>query len=184
MADLFHKCWTVAQQTGWKAFTFDAVVRAYPEVSLEALYACFSAKEDLIPAFIEYINAQVHLDRTAGDTLKDVLFEMILQRLEALAAYKTLLRDILESFWGFPYAVARTACALHKGFYRHLTQILGWPEGRIATWVGLEIIMVLYGRLFYFWLSHEEAAVMVKLDQLLTEWVPTLELLEGPLTRS
>jgi hypothetical protein len=150
---IFSKCWALLEQKGWHAFSLEAVCAHEKQLSLDRIHFYFPQKASVIEHFMKTITQKAWSSFEAQPTFKDTVFECILLRLELLQPHKSLLSDMVKDQQLWPSFCKILGVDFFKAFQ--------------GVW-GLAVV-ILYGYVFFYWLSHTDEEVMVFLEETLTK---------------
>ena len=159
--ECFWICWGEVEKAQWSEFSFEHVVCAYPHISLDLLYSYFPEKTDFLRFFLQLTSQKIPFYE--GLSTKDLCFEAVMARLEALSSHKKSVLDIfLNSTSSEKYVLAEE---LYGYFSTRLqSAVLPYPVCFYA-W-GL---VGVYGMVFPCWATRSSEEVMIYLDELLSK---------------
>ncbi len=135
-------------------------------IGLADMRAHFSSKADILIGFTRKIDDQVlsmPTDRTSGQSVRDTLFEVLMNRFDALMPYKAALRSIYDSGAIDPKLVFKLLNS--QRWMLAAAGVNNEGVGGAIRSVGLSGV---YGRTFRVWLSDDDpgmAKTMSQLDQ-------------------
>lgn len=101
----------LAGECPWSEVSLTDIARA-AEVSLVDLRREFGSKGEILAAFVRAVDDEVLArppERTEGQAPRDVLFEVVMNRFDVLAAYKPALKSIADAWPADPALLAALA---------------------------------------------------------------------------
>lgn len=156
----------LAAQKGWNKVTLPDIARK-AKIKLADLHDIFEDKVDILAAFGRMIDRQVLENASDEGSPRDRLFDLLMDRFEALNEYRGGVVSILESFKCDPKQMVIGA--------PHLCRSMGWMlEAAVESTTGLKGVLkvagltALYLKAAHVWSKDESddlAKTMASLDR-------------------
>ena len=158
----------LAAQQGWNTTSLADIARE-SGLTLAQLHDLFEDKTDILSGFARMIDRQI-LENAAigeGESPRDALFDLLMDRFEALSAHRPGLTAILESFKCDPKQAVIGLPHLARSM-SWMLEATGQSADGIKGAVKLSALIAIYLKTVYVWMSDETqdlAKTMAALDK-------------------
>lgn len=171
---IINSAFKLSEAEGWAGVTLDDIA-SDAKVARDELYAIFPTKTAILSGFTRRIDAQclslTEDEGQSGDQIKDQLFELIMNRFDAMTSHKSALSSILkDTAFVNPMASLSALCSARRSMKLTLKNAgvsTGGPLGRVKV----KILTAIYICTTRIWLGDESkdlAKTMAALDKSLT----------------
>ncbi len=165
--ECFWICWDEVEKAQWKNFSFERTVLSDPRLSMDVVLSYFPEKKEVLRFFLKTSSEKIPVYE--GLSTKDVCFESVMARLEALSPHKKSALDVFLSSTG---CEKRVLCEeLYRYFSFHLQGAdLSYPVCFYAC-----ALVGVYRLVFACWATESSEDVMIYLDTLLSKMLSLFE---------
>ena len=171
---IINSAMKLSEAEGWASISLDDIA-SDAKVARGDLYAMFPTKTAILSGFTRRIDAQclslADDEVQSGDQIKDQLFELIMNRFDAMTSQKSALLSILkDTAFVNPVASLSVLCSARRSMKLTLKNAgvsTGGPLGRLKV----KILTAIYICTVRIWLRDESkdlAKTMAALDKSLT----------------
>lgn len=155
----------LAGERPWRDVTLTDIARA-ADVSLNDVRRDFNSKAEVLAAFVRAVDDEVLArapKRSAGQSARDAIFEVVMSRFDVMAPYKPALKSIAAT-WTLDPALVRALSQSQAWMLRAADIQADGLDGQLrATGLG-----AVYGSVFRTWLNDDDpglARTMAALDR-------------------
>ncbi|MDX1923578.1 MAG: hypothetical protein SFW65_10680 [Alphaproteobacteria bacterium] len=178
--DFYARFFALVEKRGWFALTLPEIAKA-TGVSLSQLLETYGDKSEILTQFGKKLDVQLaHTAVSSDEPLKDKLFDVVMQRFDALAPYRAGLIRLVEDMQSHPISAVVLCLETVCGFTRSMAlmfEIAGIsttnPRAVFGV-VGLKIVYLSTLRTWKYDDSADLSATMATLDRGLTRLVSML----------
>lgn len=170
--DLLEQALKLISLLGWHSFTLVELAKNL-DISLAQVYVIFSDKISVLIAFFEKIDLKVLSEINKEDLnepCRERFFELFMNRFDALAPYKKVLRSVGNGVLSDPASALRLAPKLFHSL-RWMAEASGYDVQGFKGYIKINGFAFFYFRILAEWLNNEEedqAKTMALLDKMIT----------------
>lgn len=157
----------------WENLSLVTIAQAM-ELSPLVLYKCFMTKGDLLKGIIRYMDEKTLASYGEGDegaSPRDVLFDLVMCRLEVLEPHKNAIRSLSYGLWHTP-CNALEAYPSALASLKWMLEISHISTAGILGMIKLKAFAIVYGVIIKTWLedkTEDLSRTMLTVDRLLKQ---------------
>ena len=180
--DFYAKFFKLVETRGWFSLTLPEIATA-TGVGLPQLLERYPDKSDILNGFGRTLDLQLAQDVTiSDDPLKDKLFDLVMQRLDALRPYRGGILRLIGDIQAHPVSAVMLGLETMCGFNRSMALMLdmsGKPISHPSVVLAVMGLKIVYVSTLRTWKHDESAdlsATMAILDRGLNRLIKVLHL--------
>lgn len=178
--DFYQRFFALVEKRGWFKLTLPEIAKA-TGISLSQLLETYPEKSDILTQFGHMLDAQLAQNVSDSDEpLKDKLFDMVMQRFDALAPYRAGLLRLIEDMQTHPISAVVLCLETVCGFNRSMAlmfEMAGMSTSHPRALLGVVGLKIVYLSTLRTWKHDDSAdlsATMATLDRGLNRLINVL----------
>ncbi len=178
--NFYGRFFALVEKRGWFKLTLPEIAKA-TGISLAQLLETYPEKSDILTQFGRALDAQLAQNVTDSDEpLKDKLFDMVMQRFDALAPYRAGLLRLIEDMQTHPISAIVLCLETVCGFNRSMAlmyEMAGMSTSHPRALLGVVGLKIVYLSTLRTWKHDDSAdlsATMATLDKGLSRLINVL----------
>lgn len=169
--DFYQRFFALVERRGWFKLTLPEIAKA-TGISLSQLLETYPDKSDILTQFGRALDAKLAQNVTDSDEpLKDKLFDVVMQRFDALAPYRAGLLRLIEDMQTHPISAVVLCLETVCGFNRSMAlmfEMAGISTSHPRALLGVVGLKIVYLSTLRTWKHDDSAdlsATMATLDR-------------------
>ncbi len=178
--NFYGKFFELVEKRGWFSLTLPEIAKA-TGVSLSQLLEAYCDKSEILTQFGKKLDAQLAQNTVSSDEpLKDRLFDVVMQRFDALAPYRAGLLRLIEDMQSHPISALVLCLETVCGFTRSMSlmfEMAGISTTSPRAVIGVAGLKIVYLSTLRTWKHDDSAdlsATMATLDRGLARLISIL----------